>query len=564
MTTVFCKFPQEGVIAIFEEAPGGGDVEDINSLRNRPAKDPENWLPNILFHSGLSYLEIAAEGTVIRSHSSAPAASYSSGGGDTDGIAAGAYGYGSTYEDFAVVTHNLGYECYAAVIFDGKVLHPGIPVQVGSTGEIRYATAYSTTTQIRVKTWCSIGQSVLPSTSITYKAIALRDPRTATGNILWEVDDTTGIVQMGRSKFSSDRKYLLAVDGGSPFSVLNGRGGDTNNGAARLADGGGGVTDTVPSTSKMAIVSGLVTGDADPNAVTPTVYGSPMVYGGSFASPSSFQIRVPDDPPGGNSGYEFDPDDELLKFFYHGRETLTTSGKLVGVLDEQVLSPTVSFPDFTTYANYVWGYRDRSLSVTPPFEYYYDRWGGAWRSAIPAEWSQVTNLMAVPSGSDFAIGLVKITRTNAPDDWLNDPVEVLPEPAVWIPFMGSFTTILEAAFGMVRMVSIYVEGGYLKLWQSQSVSNAPGGYQTFNLDFTSGGQPRTIRIQHYGGSGAGVPVKMVWNSSTKKYTGGGPVTITPATTLHKWDGSSPPSPPSDPDFASDYTFNLKFRFGRRS
>jgi len=555
MPVVFRAFPSDGVVAIFEEASGGGDMLDITSDRNRPANDPENWLANILFHSDLNYLEVAAEGSVSHSHSSAPAASISNYGTDADAAVTAAYGYGSTYEDFSVVTHNLGYVPYAAVIFDGKVLHPGIPVQTGTGGAVRYATAYCTTTEVRVETWCSVGTSALSATSITYEVIVFRDPRSASGDKLIDIDDTTGVVRVGQDKFGNDRKYAQAVDGGSEFDMLNGRGGDDNNGAPRFADGDGGVTDTVPSTTKMAIVS----------TYSSTVYGSAMNYGGSFSSPSSFQLQVPDDPPGGDSGLVFDPVAKVLKFIYGGRETLTNSGKLVSLLAEQTLSQNVSFSTFSTNTNYSWMYYYIRLNPTPPFQYNYEIGGQAW-VAVPAQSAEsTTNLAALPSGTDFVCGLVKITRTNAPDNWFaNDALEILPKDGVWIPFMGSMTALLEAGIGMSRMISIYADGGYLKLWQKQSVSTPPGGFQYWQYTGSVGGYPYERYTEHYANGAAGIAVRMSGSSPSYKFTSGGPVDETPSLDLYKWNGASPPTPPATPDFASAYTIDIQYSPGRRS
>jgi hypothetical protein len=514
----------------------------------------------------MNHLEVAAEGGITRSQGSAPAASFSGAGGDSDASVNAAYGYGSTREDFAILTHGQGYPTYAAVVFDDKVLHPGMPVQVGSTGEVRYATPYVTDTEVRVETWCSIGQNVLPSASIAYQALAFRDPRGPSGNSRLKGDASTGVVTAGRGRFANNRKYVQIVDGGSPFVMPKGRAGDADNGAARLIDGDGGVTDTVPSGTKQKIVTTFDPGDSTSAQTTPSSFGADMVYGGSFASPSLLSLQVPDDPPGGPSGLQFDPVSGVLKFRYQGRDTLTNSGKLVALLSEQTLTPTVSFPTFTTNTNYSWGWYTRQLDPIPfESDYYYDRWGTAWLAAIPQETESTTVLATVPTGADFVCGLVKINRTSAPDDWFaSDPIEVLPKQNVWIPFMGSFTAILEAAFGMVRMVSIYIEGGQLKLWQKQSVANAPGGFSGW--DFSNGAAGWTMHIEHYGNGNAGIPVRMIWNSSTRKRTYGGPVGpfSVPATTLHKWDGANPPSPPATPDFASSYGFTIDLRFGRSS
>ena len=57
-------------VALFDEAPGGGDPKDINSLRNRPALDPEAWLANVYFHTSLDNMEVILDQVVTINHAS--------------------------------------------------------------------------------------------------------------------------------------------------------------------------------------------------------------------------------------------------------------------------------------------------------------------------------------------------------------------------------------------------------------------------------------------------------------------------------------------------------------
>lgn len=547
MALTFRRWPQHGVIAIFNEAPGGGDISDIDADCNRPAASPEDWLENIKFHSGLRYLEVAATDQTTKSHSSASSGSTGSGGTGVEVNANSFFGYRRNVEDFAICTHGLGYEPYAAVIVDGSMLFPGMPVQVGSGGAARYATAYVTTTQVRVQSWCSVGASNLSADNITYKAIVFREPRTASGDTLYEFDPSTGVAKMGHGKFQSDREYLQVEDGATPFGILTGRGGDLNNGAPRFVRANGSTYDPVPNATKLKV---------GPSPIE--AFGDSMTYGGGFSAPDIINVQVPDAPPGGDSDVSFDPATGVLKFLYNGRETLTGAGKLISLLPEiTVNNQAVNFPDLNKEKNYRWGWSSQySGLVTPPYS-----WNSGGIEAVvapPQEWSNTTNLMAVPAGADFIIGRARLNRTSAPDNWLfDDPLEVIPKTGEWIPFMGALTMLVEAGYGFARMFSVFISGSNLVLRREHSVSNRPGGYGSWGdgaplpLTTSSGG--------HINGFGdAGIIVR----THTGKFSSGETSNTTGVDyTKHRWNGSDPDSLGDNTDFSSQYDLDLRFSFG---
>ena len=67
----------QGVVAIFTEASGGGEPTDMTALRNRPAADPANWLPNLFFHSSLDMLQVSSDDLVSIAHGAISAATAS-------------------------------------------------------------------------------------------------------------------------------------------------------------------------------------------------------------------------------------------------------------------------------------------------------------------------------------------------------------------------------------------------------------------------------------------------------------------------------------------------------
>lgn len=276
MTVVFMTNPANGDCALFDEAPGGGAFDDVNSLRNRPLNDPTNWLANLYFHSQLDNLEVAFDQTTSVTHASVPAAST---GGDQVTMQSGVK-FNAASSDNLLVQHNLGYIPDCLVARGNNALWPGFPVQVSSGGRGRYAVVYATTTQIRLYTWASASvSSSLSSTTLAYRTLVFRKPPAAAGNVVIDVEG--GHVQMGRGRFDSERAYLQVVPGGTPFGLFTARPGDLANGAPRIYRPDGTSFDPVPSDMKGRLV-------------TATSFGSAaMNYDGSYAAPASIAVQAP-------------------------------------------------------------------------------------------------------------------------------------------------------------------------------------------------------------------------------------------------------------------------------
>lgn len=281
MTVVFMTDPVTGRAALFDEAPGGGDFDDPNSLRNRPLNDPVTWLANIYFHSDFNYMEVShgptstaiSHGAVSASSSTAPLSST---------VPFGWYSAAATHH---LLTHNLGYIPNAIVyVSGGNVIWPGMPVQVASDGGARYVSVYCTETAINLYEYASTGPNTLPGIGLTYTVIVFKNPPAPTGNILLDFDPTNGEVQMGLGKFNSSRKYLQVVPGGSPFGIAYGRTIDLKNGAVRAVRPDGAVFDPVP----VGLTMGLTR-----IQFYPTIQGGSMGYNGSFSGPSQIMVQAP-------------------------------------------------------------------------------------------------------------------------------------------------------------------------------------------------------------------------------------------------------------------------------
>lgn len=265
-----------------------GDPNDPLSTRLLPLNNPASYLSQIHFHSDLDYLEVALAGTVTINHALVPGnpAPTPIGG---SAIFADSWGWNAGGDDNLIVTHNLGYEPFVLVAAGNNVLWPGMPVDNNDVGSARYATAYVTTTELRLATICTAGVNDLPAKSITYTYLVFKNPPAAVGSILFKNDPSADVLSMGLGKFSSDRAYLQVVPGGSPLGVSLGRTIDLNKGAMRAYRSDGTHYEPVPADLAMA----LYRQSYDGTITYPVTYGASMAYGGSYAAPASLQVQAP-------------------------------------------------------------------------------------------------------------------------------------------------------------------------------------------------------------------------------------------------------------------------------
>lgn len=280
MATVFMADPATGRCALFNEPTTSGDPKNPNSARNAPLNNPASNLANIYYHSDYDALEVAFGPTVIgMNHTLIPAGSAPTG----PGVAPDFQQYGGYNNDQLLFTHSLGYVPDFFLVSGSNVIHPGYPIQYDSaSGRARCVTAYANTTQIRLWEVGIRTANTLPAIAINYTLMVLRAPPAPSGNQLIDVAlSTTGITKMARNKFSSDRKYLQIVAGGSPFGFSLGRTIDLANGTFRSVDPSGAIRDVVPSTFRVSFGSG-----------TPT-FGPNGDYNGSFTGDPSILVQAP-------------------------------------------------------------------------------------------------------------------------------------------------------------------------------------------------------------------------------------------------------------------------------
>lgn len=275
MPTVFMTDPGTGHCALYDEASGGGAFDDVNALRNRPLKDPANWLSLIYFHSALDNLEVHSDTTVTVNHEAVSA------GDSIDFIGAGSQVRWNAYSRTrTLVTHNLGYTPDYLIARGNNILWPGMPVQSQSGGRARYCTSFANDTQIRLYEWASTSGSALASASLQYRVIIFRNPPAPSGNITFDADGSTGRVLMGRGRFDSLRKYLQVVPGGSPLGIFYGKSIDVSNGAPCFARPDGSTYKPVPTA-------------AHGSFTPPGTNGDSWAYDGSFTGSTAIQVQAP-------------------------------------------------------------------------------------------------------------------------------------------------------------------------------------------------------------------------------------------------------------------------------
>lgn len=282
--TAFRAFPDAVLVALFDEAPGGGDPKDINSLRNRPALDPEAWLANVYFHTSLDNMEVILDQVVTINHASFGA--MADDGQNNGAVPEGYYGPAASLVTHDLVTFDdLGYEPFALVTIGDNALTPGYPVQVPAivNGSGRYCCPVTTSTKVQLseaRVQCSVG---LGAVSIDYRVMVFRRQRPPSTDKLIEFDPPTGgNVSMGLDRFNSLRRYLQVVPGGTPFGLTYGRSMDANNGAPRLVAPSGTIYDPVPSDATFRLVWGP---DPGPSA--------PYTYGGTFTGDETILVQAP-------------------------------------------------------------------------------------------------------------------------------------------------------------------------------------------------------------------------------------------------------------------------------
>lgn len=275
MALRFATFNAEGIFAMFEEAPGGGDRRDINSLRNRPAKDPENWLPNIHIHSDLDLFEVAFFEPKTVAHAAVAAGVSPNGINSTDN-----FGLGTGSGNHLLLQHDLDYIPMALVVQGENMLYSGMPVHTDGVGGARHVSVELTTTQIRLREFASTGPVSLAAISLEYLVIVLKDPVGPVGDKLFKFRGATGVLSLAQETIVTDRRYLQVAPEGTPFGLGIDRQMDVANGGIRYSLANGSNIEPVPAFSTRLVqpLSG---------------FGSPMGYNGDHDGGEVIPVYAP-------------------------------------------------------------------------------------------------------------------------------------------------------------------------------------------------------------------------------------------------------------------------------
>ena len=282
MPVVWMCDPVSGKVALFDENGTSGDPIDPMAARNAPLQSPAAHLDKVYFHSDLDYMEVSHGPTVANVSHALVAAVTDPGAAATPSRV---IAYGTAVTTHTLLTHSLGYVPYFLVVLGGDIVYPGQPVQVLSDGRQRRVVAYADSTTIKLREWAVQTNATMAAVNLAYTVVVFRAPPAPSGTILYDWDPTTGIVQMGRGKFRSDRRYLQVVPGGSPYGFSLGRTIDLKNGAPRYVDPDGSIFEPIPSDFALKVRMSDEPNDAP--------YGPPMAYNGSFAGSASVLVQVP-------------------------------------------------------------------------------------------------------------------------------------------------------------------------------------------------------------------------------------------------------------------------------
>lgn len=272
--------PNTGRYSIYREPFDVGEFNDPNSSRNLPLNSPINFLKNVFFHSDFRYLSVAMAGTVTITHPSV-------GGGtniplEDNGSKSANFSFGAYQNSYDLADHNLGVEPFAIVAQGNNILWPGVPIQLVSNVGFRTVTPFVTNNKLRITERVS-SSSALAGLSVTYSYLIMDPNMGQKNNILEEWNPETGAFQCGFGKFSSDKRFLQVVSGGSPLALFQGRSIDGRNGAMRAIRADGTAYEPVPQNLQLGFVR---------LQMTPAYAGS-MAYNGSYSGPAPIMVQAP-------------------------------------------------------------------------------------------------------------------------------------------------------------------------------------------------------------------------------------------------------------------------------
>lgn len=244
---VFRGFIAADIVACYEEAPGGGDIFDINAPRNAPAKFPFAHLDKLSWHSDFFHYEVAAGPVDVPVNHAALAGKTTTwslpAGGNWIGVPApnsiSFVTQGDSREtSIAIFAHGLGVIPKFIVSLNGRRVPDGYMVQLAG-GNYRRVSVFADETHIWLRESAVSGAAgdPLPAVTLTYRVMVFsargKDPAKPlfgrSGNV----------VSIARGLIKTTERYLRRTGAGdTPFALNLDKTMDIRNGGGRTGSGG--------------------------------------------------------------------------------------------------------------------------------------------------------------------------------------------------------------------------------------------------------------------------------------------------------------------------------------
>lgn len=239
-------FPNENIVAVFDEPTSSGAIDNFNAPRNAPARLPGANIASVHWHIDFFQYELAMPiQSVTVSHAALAGREHFWGPQDVFWIRDPVYTSGISYgvpgrtalAQHTLVTHNLGYVPLAFVAYGGRMLMPGVAVQVASEGRNRFVSPYITSSIVGLREVYNSSANALGAVSRTYQVIVFRVPEVEGARALFGREGSN--VVLGRGKIDTSKQYLRRTGAGdSPFDIDRGPTVDINSGRTRIVTGG--------------------------------------------------------------------------------------------------------------------------------------------------------------------------------------------------------------------------------------------------------------------------------------------------------------------------------------
>lgn len=241
-------FPDQNKIAVFNEPNSSGSIEDYNSSRNTPIRNPAASIANVFFHTDFFQYELAFPiQSVNVPHPGLAGRSYFWGPTDQYWINSPIYTSAISYQvpgqtavtETLLVTHNLGYVPLVFVAWNGRMLMPGVAVQIDGEGLTRFVSSFVTTTGVYLREVYTSTEGVLNANNQSYQVLIFRTSQATAGLPLMGINSSNGQFILGRGKINTINSYLRRTGAGdTPFAIDYGPTIDINRGRARIVSGG--------------------------------------------------------------------------------------------------------------------------------------------------------------------------------------------------------------------------------------------------------------------------------------------------------------------------------------